>query len=79
MRISAEREVALRTQYKIPKGYGPALESKDGSVFFTMMDSDITIYPDGTCIETHMGLNSTVTGHAFVSTPWPWVELDKDR
>lgn len=71
MRISAEKEAALRSQYRIPAGYDYGFELKDGSICFDFMDSDITIHPDGSCFETHMALNSTVTGHEFKSTPWP--------
>lgn len=71
MRISAEKEAALRSQYKIPAWYDHGLELSDGRICFSLMDSDITIYPDGSCFENHMGLNSTATGHAFIDSRWP--------
>lgn len=61
----------LRVKYKIPLCYDKGVKMKDGSLTFSLMDSDITIHPDGSCTETHMGLNSVVTGHEFITRQWP--------
>lgn len=71
MPLSVEEIAALRAKHRIPAWYDRGLEMKDGSIFFSLMDSSITVHPDGTCTETHMGLN-TSSGHYFHTSPWPF-------
>ena len=58
----------FREEYCIPDCYdGPYfLENR---VFFTHLDSTITVYPDSKeSFESHMGLNSNATSHEFTNT-----------
>lgn len=58
----------LRQRYKIPAHYGRGIEMPGGTVDFDFCDSTITIHPDGSATETHMGLG--FEGHEFITREW---------
>jgi hypothetical protein len=62
-------EQELRAKYNIPACYRYYGQFK-GSDVFILCDSDITVFPDGRCYETHMGL-TTGDEHCFVTSKWP--------
>lgn len=61
--------VELKKKHKIPDHYNYACTMGDGRVIFSYCDSDIDVYPDGRCEETHMGYNGT--SHQFYTSSWP--------
>lgn len=65
------KAATLRDKYKIPEEYHfDGINWPNGKVEFDFCDSTISIYPDGTVTETHMGLRSGARGHEFITSPW---------
>ena len=65
----AMTEAEMREKYKIPSHYHYWGKMVNGTHQFSYCDSDIDVYSDGRCTETHMGYNGVT--HQFYTSQWP--------
>lgn len=66
--MSNDRISEVRKKYGVPEHYARGWETPAGLIHFDWCDSTITVHPDGTATETHMGLG--VVSHEFITTEW---------